>query len=101
MAGGDDAGDVIFRFAGKSVAAVELPVVGIAGLGDGVLDAARAPVVGGHGEIPVAELVIERLHVAGVGEGGLLGVEALIEEAVALEAISSAEGHELPHAAGA
>jgi len=98
---GDDAGNVIFRFARKSVSAVELPVVGIAGLGDGVLDAARTPVVGSHGEIPVAELVIERLHVAGVGEGGELRVEALIEEAVALEAVGSAEGHELPHAAGA
>ncbi len=99
--GGDDAGDVVLGFAGKCVEAVELPEVGIAGFGDGVLHVAGAPVVGGHGEIPVAELVVERLHVAGVGEGGLLGVEALIEEAIALEAVGSAEGHELPHAAGA
>ena len=88
--GGDDAGDVGLGFGGKGVEAVELPEVGVAGPGDGVLDVAGTPVVGGHGEIPVAELVVEGLHVTGVGEGGLLGIEALVEEAVALEAVGSA-----------
>src|SRR6202012_2239943 len=69
--------------------------------GNGMLYAAWTPVVGGHGEIPVAKLVIERLHITCVGEGRLLGVEALIEETVALETVGAAEGHELPHAAGA
>ena len=98
--GGDDGGHVSLGGGGESVEAVELPEVGVPGFGDGVLDAAGAPVVGGHGEVPVAELVVEGLHVAGVGEGGLFGIEALVEEAVALEAVGAAEGHELPHAAG-
>ena len=99
--GGDDAGDVGLGFGGQSIEAVELPEVGVPGLGDGVLHAAGTPVVGSHREIPVAELVVELLHVFGVGEGGFFGVEALVEEAVALQAVGSAEGHELPHAARA
>ncbi len=57
-------------------------------------------VVGGHGQVPVAELVVEELHVAGVGARGLLGIEALVDVGVARQAVVGA-GHELPHAAGA
>ncbi len=99
--GGDDAGDVGLGFGGETTETIDLPVVGIAGFRDGVLHAARAPVVGGHGEVPVTELVIEGLHVLGVGEGGLFGVEALVEVAVAHQPVAGGEGHELPHACGA
>ena len=57
-------------------------------------------VVGGHGQVPVAELVVEELHVAGVGAGGFFGIEALVHVGVARQAVV-AVGHELPHAAGA
>lgn len=103
VAGDDDGGEdfrhVIFGFSGQLMAFVELPEAGVAGARDGVLDVARAVVVGGHGQIPVAELVIEELHVAGVGARGFLGIEALIDIAVADESVFIA-GHELPHAAG-
>ena len=98
--GGEDFGDVVLGFAGKVVALVELPEVGVAGLLDRALNVAGAPVVAGHGEIPVAKLRVDVLHVAGVGAGGFFGIEALVDVVVAGEAVV-AIGHELPHAAGA
>ncbi len=65
-----------------------------------MLDAAETPVVGRHGEVPVTGLRVEELHVLGVGDGGLFGVETFVEVTIASQAII-AKGHELPHAAGA
>ena len=81
--GGEDFGDVVLGFAGKIVALVEFPEVGVAGLLDRALNIAGAPVVAGHGEIPVAELGVDVLHVASVGAGGFFGIEALVDIFVA------------------
>ena len=97
---GDDARDVVLRLGGKRVEAVELPEVGVAGLGDGVLHVTGTPVIGGHREVPVAKLVMKFLHIPRIGEGGLPRIEALIEVAVAIQSIASLR-HELPHATGA
>ena len=100
--GGEDLGHVGAGLAGHGVAAIELPEVRVAGAHDGLLDVARAPVVGGHGEVPVAELRVQGLDVAGVGARGLFGIEAVVEVAVAGEAVlGTGVGHELPHAASA
>jgi hypothetical protein len=101
MIGGDDAGDVVAWSRWGARRGGRAPRSRHSRCGDGALHIARAPVVGRHGQIPVAELVVERLHVLRVGDGGLLGVEALVEVAVALQAVGPGEGHELPHAAGA
>ncbi len=98
--GGENFGDVILGFAGEVVSLVEFPVIGVAGFLDGALDVACAPVVGGHGKVPVAELVVEELHVAGVGAGGFFRIESLVDPGVAGESVVSV-GHELPHASGA
>ena len=82
------------------MAFIELPEIGITGFLDGSLNVAGAPIVGSHGEVPIAELVVEELHVAGVGAGGFLGIEALVNVFIPSEAVV-ALGHELPHAAGA
>ena len=97
--GGEDFRDVVLGFARQVVALVELPEIGIAGFLDGALNVSGAPVVPSHGEIPVTELRVNVLHVAGIGAGGLLRIEALVDVAISLEAVISAR-HELPHAAG-
>ena len=99
--GGEDFRDVVLGFAGKVVAFVELPVVGVAGFLDGLLNSACAPVVGGHGEVPVAELVVDELHVAGIGAGGFFWIEALVDVVGFGEPVELVVGHELPHATGA
>ena len=98
--GGQDFGDVILGFAGKVVAFIKLPIVRVAGLLDGLLDAAGSPVVACHGEVPVAELIVDELHVAGVGAGGFFRVEALVDIRVLGQAVKTVVGHELPHATG-
>ena len=97
---GNDDGDVVLGFPREDVAAVELPEVGVAGAADRLLDVAGAGVVGGHGEVPVAELVVEVVEMAGGGASGLLGVKALIEPPVAGQTIAcGAAANELPHTA--
>src|SRR5580698_798543 len=76
--GGQDLRDVVLGFGGQLVALVELPEIGIAGLLNRVLNVAGAVIVGGHGQVPIAQLVVEKLHVAGVGAGGFFRIEALI-----------------------
>ena len=46
--------NIVFGFAGKVVAFVELPEVGIPGFLHCALHVAGTPVIAGHGEIPVA-----------------------------------------------
>ena len=93
-----DFGDIVLGFGGQVVALVELPEIGVPGLLHGALHVAGAPVVAGHGEVPVAQLGVDVLHVAGVGAGRFLRIEALVDIVVAREAVV-AVGHKLPHAA--
>ena len=65
---GEDDGNVVLGFSGEVVAFVELPEVGVAGALDGALHVGRTPVVRCHGEVPVAELLVEILHVLRVGD---------------------------------
>src|SRR5208337_1662655 len=60
---GQNDGDVVAGFLGQGVAAVEFPEIGVAGALDGVLDGAGAGVIGGHGQVPVSELVVEVFEV--------------------------------------
>ena len=96
--GREDLGHVVLRLFGQLSAFVELPEIGIARSLDGVLHIARAMVVGGHGQVPVAQLAVDELHVAGVGARRFLGIEALVHVGIAGQAVIGA-GHELPHAA--
>ena len=99
---GQNDGNVIARFLGQHAAAVKLPEIGVAGALHGRLHRAGAGVVGGHGEVPVAELVVEIFQVTGGGAGGFFGILAVVQPPVALQAVAGgAAGHELPHAAGA
>src|SRR6185369_15452129 len=56
----DDSGqnfrNIVLGLAGKVITLVELPEIGVSGLLNRALHVAGAPVVSGHGEIPVAEL---------------------------------------------
>ena len=92
-------GDVVLRLLRQIVAPVELPEVSVAGALDCALHIARAPVIAGHRQVPVAKLLVVLLDLARVGPGGLLRIEALIYPAIALQAVGTAKGHELPHAA--
>ena len=74
---------VVLGFLGQVVALVEFPEIGVAGLHDGTLHIARAPVVSGHRQVPVAQLVIYKFHVAGVGARGFYRIEALIHIRIA------------------
>lgn len=67
--GGQDDGNIILGFLRKGIAAIEFPEVSVPGALHGALDVPGAPVVRGHGEIPVAELFVEILDVPGVGAG--------------------------------
>ena len=91
---------IVLGFRGQVVALVELPEIGVARLLHRALHIARAPVVAGHRQIPVAQLVVDELHVAGIGAGRFFRIEALVHIRVARQPVV-AMGHELPHAAGA
>ena len=97
--GREDLRNIAAGFLGQFAAFVELPEIGIAGLLNGVLHTACAPVVAGHGEIPIAQLVINELHVAGVGARGFLRIEALVHVRRARQSVEFVVGHELPHTA--
>ena len=60
-----------------------------------------AGIVGGHREIPVAELVVEIFEVTGCGASGFLGVLAVVQVHIVVKAIAEATAsHELPDTAG-
>src|SRR6185369_9675989 len=71
--GHDDHGqnrrNVVGGFLGESVPAAKLPEVGIAGAHHGIIDATGSAVIGGHGQIPVAEMLVEVVQVPGGGAG--------------------------------
>jgi hypothetical protein len=95
-------GNVILGFLGQDVAVVEFPEIGVAGALHRSLHRAGAGVVRGHGEIPVAKLVVEIFQVAGGGAGGFLGVLAVVDPHVVVKArTAAAAAHELPDAASA
>ncbi len=96
---GEDEGDVVGSFLGQDVEALEFPEVGVSGAFDGVIDAAGAAVIGGHGEVPVAEVFVEVVEVVGGGLGGFDGVHALVVIGGLVEAVfAAAELGELPEA---
>ena len=97
--GGQNFGHVVLGFAGQLIPLVKLPEVGIARSLHGVLHIACAVVIGGHGQVPIAQFAVDEFHVAGVGARGFLGIETLVDVGVAGQAVVGA-GHELPHAAG-
>ena len=94
--------DVVASFFGQNVAAVEFPEIGVPGAFHGSLHGAGAGVVGGHREVPIAELVVEIFQVAGGGACGSLGILAIVDPHVVAKPVSaSPAGHKLPDAAGA
>lgn len=97
---GEDDRDIVSGFSRKVVALVELPEVGITSALHGMLNIRRAPVIGGHGEIPIAELLVEILDVVRVGDGGGDGIEAVVEPCGVRRSVR-VTGHELPHASSA
>ena len=69
--------------------------------GDGPAHAALAPVVGGQGQVPVAEHAIELLQVVQRRARGGEHVAPVVAEGVLLEVeVGARGGHELPHAGG-
>ncbi len=99
---GDDDGNVVARFFGEYVAVVEFPEIGVSSALDGGLHGAWSRVVSGHGEIPVAELVVEILEMMRGGARGLFGILPIVNPPTAFESVASgATAHELPHAASA
>ena len=99
---GDDDGNVVAGFLGQHVAAVEFPEIGVAGALDGALHGSGAGVVRGHGEIPVAELIVEILEVMSGGAGGFFGILTVVNPPAAFESVTlGAAAHELPHATSA
>ena len=92
-------GDVVLGFLRQNIAAVEFPEIGVASAFNALLHVARAAVVGGHGEIPVAKKSVEIAEVLGGGAGGFFGILALVDPPGAAQAILlAAVGDELPHA---
>jgi hypothetical protein len=62
-------------------------------------DAAFAPVVGGQGQVPVAEHAVELLQVVQRCTGGGQHVAPVVTKRVLLEVeVGAGGGHELPHA---
>ena len=96
VGGGNEGGHISTGFAGEI--GVNLPeVVLAAGTGDGFVDIAGAAVVGGNGEMPVAENFVEVVKIVCRGIGRFVGVAALVDDGVDFKAIVFAGGvHELP-----
>ena len=95
-------GDVVLGFLGQHIAAVEFPEIGVAGAFDALLHVARAAIVSGHGQIPVAEKSVEIAEMLGGGAGGFFGILALVDPPGAAQSVLlAAVGDELPHAARA
>ena len=95
--GTDEGRYVAAGFAGEVV--VDGPEVGApAGPPDGFVDIAGAAVVGGDGQVPVAEDAVGVLQVAGGCIGGFERVEAFIDVGVDFQPVTLGRGvHELPH----
>ncbi len=93
----DDDGHIVFRFAWKHIALIELPEIGITRPFDALLHVAGPAVVSGHRQIPVAVELVEIAKMLRGGVRGLLGVLSFIDppgmpKAVLLPAVR----HELP-----
>ena len=97
---GEDDGNIVLGLLRQVVAPVKLPEVHIASSLHSALHVSRAPVVGGHGEVPVAQLVVGFLDIAGIGTRGFFRIEALVIPARLCQPVCSIR-HELPHAARA
>ena len=100
MVDGQDDGDVVLGFLRQDVAIVELPEISVSGALDGGLNGAGAGVVRSHGEIPVAELVVEIFQMACGGASRILRILTIVHTHVVVQAVSAtAAAHELPDAA--
>ena len=78
---------------------VDRPEIPLAAPPDGLVDVARAAVVGRDGKVPVSEKVVRVFEVAGRSIGRLEGVEPFIDIGVDLQSVTlRCLGHELPHA---
>src|SRR6185369_1487604 len=81
---------------------VELPEIRIARPLHRPLYRHRSRVVCGHGEIPIAKLVVEVLQMSRSRVRSLFWILPLIDPPVALQAVSAGPArHELPHTASA
>src|SRR5512142_3470115 len=87
--GGDDRRDVQAGFAGKRAEAAELPVIVRAGARDRAGDAPLAGIVGRHGEVPVAEEIVEVAEIAGRGLRRLDRVRTLVDDPRAPQAVTA------------
>ena len=94
--------NVVSSFLGKHIASIQFPKIGVTGALDGTLDSTRTRVVGSHGQVPVAKLLVEIFQVARSGARGLLRILAVIHPPVALQAVAARPaGHELPDSTSA
>lgn len=75
---GEYGGDVGARFGGQETAVSEGPEVAGVGFANGRFDARFPGVVGGKGEVPVAESCVEEAQVAGGGASGFHGVATFV-----------------------
>ena len=99
--GGDEERHIRARLAGQ--VGEDLPEIGFpARSPDGLVDVARAAVVGCQDQAPILIDGIHVLEIAAGGVGGFHRVASLIDKAVDLEAVALARReHELPKARGA
>ena len=87
---GQDDGNVVPGLLRQDAAAIKLPEIGIAGALHRMLHGAGAGIVGGHRQIPVAELFVQVLQVARRGQRWLSRDPALIHPPVPLQAVQCA-----------
>ena len=104
VVGGDECGHIAAGLRGQ--VGVDLPEVFLhrlaaSGAANGLVDVARAAVVGGDGQRPVAVDVVELLQIAGGGVGRGYGVAALVDERAHFQALARGRReHELPQPRG-
>ena len=100
VGGGNEGRHIAAGFAGEI--GVDLPEVLLpAAAGDGFVDVARSTVVGGNGQVPVAEDIVEVVEVVGGSVRRFVGIAAFVDDGVDLKAVVLAGGiHKLPQASG-
>jgi hypothetical protein len=88
---------IVFRLSRQNVAPVELPEIGVTGALDALLHIARTAVVGGHGQVPVSEHVVEIAQMLRGGMRGFFGILTLVDPPGMVQPVFvAAPGYELP-----